>query len=640
MAAPQIAASEDFLGISKYASVPQALKAIPNWVVWKYIRKNGKDEKIPHDAKTGAWAETNDPSTWTTFEDAVAAAEKPSNGYNGPGVVIRGTPLVGGDFDGVIDDGVPESYVLNIISQLGTPYCEITPSGNGLRVFVQCPKLPPGKRKFNAKKTGVKKYGAEIYSGSELANYLTITGNRYSGDGIPVVDNLDLVYFLVSKFADFHFRRLWMGDASEYENDDSRVDLALLGLLVRTFNGDTTKALQFFNASVPGHREKWLRVNGNGELDYQKLTLAKATSGIVAPGSGDAKPSHKKSEERRVLEFHHFPTEEEKATRTAFDYVLAPIAETERNFDGWFPLGSPSLIGGSSGSGKTTFMLDLCITQRMGAPFYKHPTFGRPFLVLMLDRGELSHRRTMRRLGFKEAQVPIRVMKAVLDSEASQEIINQLEADPSNIPQILFIEGIDMLVSDPNSLPPVSAFMHEMQQIATHFHIAIIGSCGAPKTKAKENYAAKRDTVFGSAVWARKSETIVTIQYPEGDDTADGRVISTLPRNNKAETLSAVFELGRLVEAPQPQEFEKHTQPKMQTAIDFLRRELKDGPRVGKELQEKAHRTENIQRSTIYEAAKLMHVNTDAGTDGKKHLWQMTPVGESQADANGPQEAF
>jgi hypothetical protein len=246
----------------------------------------------------------------------------------------------------------------------------------------------------------------------------------------------------------------------------------------------------------------------------------------------------------------------------------------------------------------------------------------------------------MRRLGFKEAQVPIRVMKAVLDSEASQEIINQLEADPSNIPQILFIEGIDMLVSDPNSLPPVSAFMHEMQQIATHFHIAIIGSCGAPKTKAKENYAAKRDTVFGSAVWARKSETIVTIQYPEGDDTADGRVISTLPRNNKAETLSAVFELGRLVEAPQPQEFEKHTQPKMQTAIDFLRRELKDGPRVGKELQEKAHRTENIQRSTIYEAAKLMHVNTDAGTDGKKHLWQMTPVGESQADANGPQEAF
>lgn len=79
----------------------------------------------------------------------------------------------------------------------------------------------------------------------------------------------------------------------------------------------------------------------------------------------------------------------------------------------------------------------------------------------------------------------------------------------------------------------------------------------------------------------------------------------------------------------------------MQDAINFLRRELQDGqPKVGKELQERAHRTENIQRSTLYKAAKMTHVNTDAGMDGKKHLWKMTPVGESQADALGETTQF
>jgi AAA domain len=588
--------------MSEYSAVPQQLKDLPNWVVWREEKRNGKKTKVPYDANTHDFAKTNDSTTWASFSRAAEVSQiLNAHNYDGVGFMLKDSDLTGVDFDGVVDDGVPELYVLNLISQIGTPYCEVTPSGTGLRVFIKGNQLPPGNRKFSAKKKGVEKYGAEIYSGREGGRYLTISGDHYSGEGIPKIENIDIIYFLISKFADEHFRRLWMGDASEYENDDSRVDLALMGVFARAFNGDVPKMLRFFNASVPGHREKWIKRPD----DYQKMTIAKATSGL----SMSSKAWDKFVEQpRKIIEFHEFPEEKQKSEWTAFDYVIQAI---DGQFDGWFPLGSPSLVGGSSGSGKTTFMLDLCVAQAMGAPFYKHVTFKRPYLVLMLDRGADSHTRTMRRLGFKAEQVPIKFLKAAVDGEASQQIVDMIE-QTTPPPQVIFIEGIDMLVSDPNSLDVVMPFMHEIQQIASHFHVAIIGSCGAPKTKPKEGYAAKRDTIFGSAVWSRMSETIVTIQYPAGDDTADKREITILPRNAKAEQFTTEFQDGRLVAVLPTAESEAHpggrpNEP-LQAAIQFLERELQAGPQPGKTLLRNAHDLENISRTTLYRAAKDLHI--------------------------------
>lgn len=520
--------------MSRFAQVPEALKSIPNWIIWKCEKRNGKKTKVPYDAKSpDQFAKSNDSNTWTTFENATAAV----NGrFDGIGFMLHGTNLVGIDFDGVVDDGVPEPYILNIISQLGNPYYEITPSGTGLRVFVECAALPLGNRKFNAKKKGLDKYGAEIYSGHEGGRYLTVTGDKVDGEGIPKISDLSIPYFLISKFGDEHFRRLWMGDASEYENDDSRVDLALLGVLARAFNGDSAKMEHYFNASIPGHREKWLQ-----RADYRERTLKTASNGISLSEKSFEKLVNKA---RKIIEFHTDPTPE----GSAFDYIVGPAAG---QFDGWFPLGSPSLIGGSSGSGKTTFMLDLCVKQKEKEVVFIHKTYGRPYLVLMLDRGKASHERTMKRLDFKPEQVPIRFLKACVDGDASQQIIDHIEkASPT--PQLVFIEGMDMLVSDPNALEVVMPFMHEMQQIAEHFHCAIVGSVGAPKMKPKDTYTAKRDTIFGSAVWSRMSETIVTIQYDNGDDTADKRIISVLPRNARAERFEACFVGGRLVITKSP----------------------------------------------------------------------------------------
>jgi hypothetical protein len=260
-----------------YNTVPYSLKDMPNWVVWKYETRDGKETKVPYDAKSNgdsAYAKVNDPSTWATFDRAAEVADVLSgHDYDGIGFMLHGTFFVGLDFDGVIQDGKPEPFVLEILRLLGNPYCEITPSGNGLRAFVEYPlALPAGKRKFSRNTNG--KYGAEIYSGSEGGRYLTVTGNKFSGNGISKILDISLAYFMVSQIVNEKLKALWMGDLAAYDGDQSRADLALLGILARLFDNNAQKMEQAFSASKLGQREKWTQ-----RKDYRDMTIAKAIKG-------------------------------------------------------------------------------------------------------------------------------------------------------------------------------------------------------------------------------------------------------------------------------------------------------------------------------------------------------------------------
>src|SRR5690242_15359802 len=66
-------------------NIPQQLKALPNWIVWKYETRTNKDgttkgTKVPYDAKDirgNTKAKSNDAATWATFNDAIAALKMP-----------------------------------------------------------------------------------------------------------------------------------------------------------------------------------------------------------------------------------------------------------------------------------------------------------------------------------------------------------------------------------------------------------------------------------------------------------------------------------------------------------------------------------------------------------------------------------
>jgi putative DNA primase/helicase len=254
--------------------IPAELKSFPNWVAWKLAVRDGKPTKLPYDLKSNGKlqsAKSNDPATWAPFEMAEQIGSGTSSQFDGVGFVLRDTPLIGIDFDGVVGaDGVPEPYVLEILKHLSEPYCEFTPSSKGLRAFVRCDEPPPqGKRKFSS--NAKEKYGAEIYFGSEPARYLTVTGERYSGDGIPALKSIELPYFLISQITNEKLKSLWMGDLSAHQYDHSSADLALAGMLARLLGGDREKIEAYFGASKLGQRDKWTT-----RKDYRDMTIDKA----------------------------------------------------------------------------------------------------------------------------------------------------------------------------------------------------------------------------------------------------------------------------------------------------------------------------------------------------------------------------
>ncbi len=568
------------------SDIPAALKQLPHWVGWRHVTKDGKRTKVPFDLnRPGQWAKADDKSTWTTFEKAKAATDPlEDGGYDGLGFELGGTTLVGVDFDGAITKkGIIDPYVLEILRLLKNPYTETSPSGGGLHAFVECDALPAGQRKMSQGHIGI-----EIYHGQEGGRYLTVTGNRVAGENVPRIADISLPYLLITQNKDKKFRRLWLGDASDYEGDESQADFHLMWRLAGLTNNNAVKMEEYFSESGLGQREKW-----TDRKDYRDRTIKAAietnkTGKLVLP---------------TLVEFHSDPAYE-KGREPEGDYVIGPA---EGQQDGWFPLGDISLIGGASGTGKTTLLFEMLYAQKQGWEFLGHKSKGRPFHVLAYDRGENAFKRTLNRLGRSREDIPTTELPLAFGLEAVQNIVNQIETmDPR--PAVVYIEGMDMLLDDTNKKSVVAPFMREMQNVAAHFHIALVGSLGAPKAKKGEDYAAKRDHLSGSEAWGRNCETVAVIEFAEDDDgTNSRRLLTVLPRNAKAEKFIMEFdEHGRLVpveaaalEAEKPKQGGRPNE-QMQAAVDFTQKVLQSGPRPGKWLIEQAKVSEGIQPGVMY----------------------------------------
>ena len=149
--------------------VPSDLETVPQWVCWSYEVRKGKVTKPPIDVHTGGYAETDNPSTWATFETAETYYHEHPTYVSGVGLVVAGTDLVGVDFDHCVDDkGIIAPWALGYVRSLNS-YTEVSPSGTGLRVFGFGVK--PGTR--------CKKGGVELYDRTSV-RYLTFTGKHLS----------------------------------------------------------------------------------------------------------------------------------------------------------------------------------------------------------------------------------------------------------------------------------------------------------------------------------------------------------------------------------------------------------------------------------------------------------------------------
>lgn len=159
-----------------FTNIPSELKNLP-WAVWRAEPRLNKDKeltgkwsKAPRNPITGKMVGSDKPELFGTFEEAKKAYE--TGDYTGVGVLLVGNGIVGID----IDDGKNllkqknglKQWLLNASQR--DVYYELSPSGTGLRVFLNG-QLDSG---------GKKRDGLEIYQDER---FLTVTGNIGASKG-------------------------------------------------------------------------------------------------------------------------------------------------------------------------------------------------------------------------------------------------------------------------------------------------------------------------------------------------------------------------------------------------------------------------------------------------------------------------
>jgi primase-polymerase (primpol)-like protein len=146
--------------------IPKEIIEYPQWIVWKgEPKKNGKMDRVPYSPITDKKASVKDPSTWSSFEDALSRYE--AGGFSGIGFVFtQNDPYCGIDVDSCRnpETGIIEPWAQREIENFQS-YTEISPSGTGVHIITKG-ELPEGGRK---------KGNIEIY---DKGRFFTFTGNH------------------------------------------------------------------------------------------------------------------------------------------------------------------------------------------------------------------------------------------------------------------------------------------------------------------------------------------------------------------------------------------------------------------------------------------------------------------------------
>ncbi|MEE8392453.1 MAG: DNA primase, partial [Anaerolineae bacterium] len=124
---------------------PDELKARSQWICWRSEKRRGKVTKVPYIPGTIRCARSNDPSTWRTFEEAMASCRR--GGFDGVSYAFSADDgFTGIDLDHSVSDcGILEPWALQIVQELNS-YAEWSPSGHGVHIIIEA-ELPPRGRK-------------------------------------------------------------------------------------------------------------------------------------------------------------------------------------------------------------------------------------------------------------------------------------------------------------------------------------------------------------------------------------------------------------------------------------------------------------------------------------------------------------
>lgn len=281
-----------------FEAIPNELKQLPQWVLWRAIERKGKITKTPFSV-TGSFASTTNPNTWASFQNVYEAFQ--TGQYDGIGFVFTSSDdYIGLDLDGHFKDGEFTTKISSFLSNYS--YTEISPSGTGLHIIFKG-KLPEGTNSKNTTEN------MEIYSDgryftftgeivgnnnkilnhqnviSNIAkkyffqNKKPITTNRAAEQAQTVddIDDSDLFNIMFNSKQGQAIQRLFNGDTSEHNSDHSSADQALCNHLAFYTAKNAVRMDNLFRQSGL-YRDKWDKKHSVNGQTYGEITIQKAIS--------------------------------------------------------------------------------------------------------------------------------------------------------------------------------------------------------------------------------------------------------------------------------------------------------------------------------------------------------------------------
>lgn len=295
--------------------IPVRLRDEGRWLLWQPERDGaGRMTKVPINPNAPSWARRKDseearkarrrgsstnPDTWTEFCVATKIAHREGHGI---GFAVEGSGLVGIDLDHVVlDDGSLKPWARGIVAQVAS-YTEVSPSGDGLRIFAEG-TIPRALKRSDL--------GLEMYVGGR---YLTVTGERWPGAVAEVEDRAAEVLAVFEQYAPpddsgpetptprreitvsdqeiiekartaknaDKFQQLFDGGTAGYPSD-SEADFALAMMLAFWCANDEARIEGLMRASGRV-REKWSTKRGSlSWLQYTIRNAAKKNSQVYEP---------------------------------------------------------------------------------------------------------------------------------------------------------------------------------------------------------------------------------------------------------------------------------------------------------------------------------------------------------------------
>lgn len=268
-----------------YEFIPYELKRLRNWVCWKAEpdpKSHSGISKKPINPKTGGFAMSNNPETWSDFETAVEV----SSDFAGIGFMFEGSGYFGVDLD---DMDVHGAVVREFIETLQS-YAELSQSGKGVHIICKG-KIPAGgRRRGNVEMydsgrffvmTG--NYCSQFVDIAECTEKIKSLHAKYLGgqnvnsglQNLPVSMDIQTIIDKASNSAGGEkFRRLYSGDFSDY-GSQSEADMAFCNILAFWCGGDAEKMDTVYRSSGL-MREKWDRRQSGST--YGRLTIQKAVN--------------------------------------------------------------------------------------------------------------------------------------------------------------------------------------------------------------------------------------------------------------------------------------------------------------------------------------------------------------------------